>query len=340
MVKNYEPSNIWAKVTPAEQSMQSELPSKLHSLILSEYSNTKGIVVVRNGYIVYEEYFNGHDTTIPIHVASATKSILSALIGIAIEKGYIKSIKQTVLEFFPEYIPCTKNDTRQQVTIENLLTMTVPYSFEDWKEPLEQLCNSPDWVQFALDQMGENGKIGVFKYSTAGAHLLSAILSRTTGKSTREFANEFLFTPIGMRTIPEYPMFGYGYEDLFGSGVKGWVHDPHNITTGGWGLSLTVRDMARFGLLYLNDGIWNGKQIVPQEWISSSIKPNENDYGYMWWLFKDKDITAYAAMGDGGNTICCIPKKNMVVAIASTFIPSPKNRWILIKDHIIPAVIG
>ena len=110
-----------------------------------------------------------------------------------------------------------------------------------------------------------------------------------------------------------------------GKRVKGWVHDPNNITTGGWGLTLTVREMARFGQLYLNNGFWNGKQIIPQDWIAKSTAPNLNHYGYMWWLFENHGLDAFAAMGDGGNTICCVPQKKLVVAIASHFIPNPKD---------------
>lgn len=331
-------SDVGTKTTPIEQSLRPEIIAELHSTILSEYNNTRGIIIVRDGYIIYEEYFNNCNCTTPIHVASVTKSILSALIGIALDKGYIKSLQQTVLEFFPDFLATTPNDICRKITLENLLTMTTPYSFEDWKEPLEAFCNSPNWVRFALDKMGKNGKIGTFKYSTMGAHLLSAILTKVTGKSTLEFANEFLFTPTGMRNIPDYPMYGYGYEDLFGKSVRGWVHDPNNITTGGWGLTMTVRDMARFGLLYLNKGKWQEKQIISSNWIETSIHPNKNNYGYMWWLFKDINIDAYAAMGDGGNTICCVPQKNIVVAIASEFMFNPKDRWLLIKDHIIPAI--
>ena len=263
---------------------------------------------------------------------------MSALIGIAVEKGYIKSTEETVMGYFPEYNFISSNGVRENVTIQNLLTMTAPYSFDDWNEPLEALCTSPDWIKFSLQEMGQYGEIGTFKYSTAGAHLLSAILTRVAGKSTREFANEFLFTQIGIGRINEYPMSSYGYDDLFGKKVKGWVHDPNNITTGGWGLTLTVREMARFGQLYLNNGFWNGKQIVPPEWIAQSIKPNLNHYGYMWWLFENNGLHAFAAMGDGGNTICCIPQKALVVAVASHFIPNAKDRWLLIKDHILPTI--
>jgi len=310
----------------------------LHTTILKEYGNTEGIVILKNGEIIFEEYFGKSTCKSKLHIASVTKSILSALIGIALEKGYIKSTEDKVVDFFPEYDLTTSNDIRGKVTIKNLLTMTVPYAFNDWSEPLEALCTSPDWIKFTLEQMGQNGSIGTFKYSTAGAHLLSAILTRTTGMSTREFANDFLFSQIGIDTICEYPMKAYGYDDLFGKNVKGWVHDPNNITTGGWGLTLTVREMAQFGLLYLNHGLWEKKQVIPQDWIAKSIKQNSNHYGYLWWLFEDNGIFAFAAMGDGGNTICCVPQKNLVVAVASHLIPAPKDRWLLVKEHIIPAI--
>ena len=244
-----------------------KLTSSLHTIIQNEYGNTEGIVILEDGNLAFEEYFGNSNCNSKIHIASVTKSILSALIGIAIENGYIKSEEETVMGYFPEYTSISPNNVREKITIRNLLTMTAPYSFSDWNEPLEALCTSHDWIEFALQEMGQNGKIGVFKYSTAGAHLLSAILTRVSGKSAREFANEFLFTQIGIDKIKEYPMSSYGYDDLFGEKVRGWVHDPNNITTGGWGLTLTVREMARFGQLYLDNGFWNGKQIIPQDWI-------------------------------------------------------------------------
>ena len=168
----------------------------------------------------FEEYFGNSNSKSKLHIASVTKSILSALIGIAIEKGYIKSTEETVMGYFPEYTSISSNGVREKITIQNLLTMTAPYSFNDWSEPLEAFCTSPDWIEFALQEMGQNGEIGAFKYSTAGAHLLSAILTRVTGTSTREFANHFLFTQIGIDSINEYPMSSYGYDDLFGKESK------------------------------------------------------------------------------------------------------------------------
>ncbi|MDP7980335.1 serine hydrolase domain-containing protein [Bacillus sp. WLY-B-L8] len=329
--------NDWQAADPKALKMDSEKLSELETTIKSDYSNINGIVVVRKGYIAHESYYNGYGPDDTHHVASVTKSIISALIGIAIDAGYITNVDQRVLDFFPEYVSDAAQ--KQEITIRHLLTMTAPYPFEDWHEPLDKLCQQPDWVTYTLDMLGEQGKLGVFKYSTAGAHLLSAIITRSTGKSAREFANERLFKPIGMKEVPDHEMKSFGFEDLFGKNVKGWVKDPNGNSTGGWGLTLTPRDMARFGFLYLNRGIWNNNQVVSKIWIDESTMINPNHYGYLWWVHEEDGIFAYLARGDGGNVICCIPEKDLVVAIASEFIMNPRDRWGLIKECVIPAVI-
>lgn len=347
MQRNYWPTREWQTTDPAGLGMDSEKLSELETIIKSEYSNINGIVVVRKGYIAYERYFNGYGPDNTYHVASVTKSIISALIGIAIDAGYIKNADQKVLDFFPEHVVNADNLHKGEITIRHLLTMTAPYAFEDWQEPLDKMCMQHDWVKYILDMLGERGDIGTFKYSTAGAHLLSNIITRSTGKSAREFANERLFKPIGMKEIPNYEMKSFGFDDLFGKNVKGWISDPKGNSTGGWGLTLTPRDMARFGFLYLNRGIWDNNLIISETWIDESTAPHsktlinnsEVQYGYLWWLREEGGNSAYLALGDGGNVICCIPEKDLVVAIASEFIMNPCDRWILINKCIIPSVI-
>ncbi|MCY8910318.1 6-aminohexanoate hydrolase [Bacillus atrophaeus] len=338
MKRNYWPTTKWQAADPVTLKRGFEKLSGIGPIIKSEYNNINSIVVVKNGYIAYERYFNGFGPDDTHHVASITKSIISALIGIAIDKGFIKNAEQKVLDFFPEYVNNPIDEKRQEITILHLLSMTAPYPFEDWHEPLDKMCMQSDWVKYILNMLGQKGSVGTFKYSTAGAHLLSTIITRSTGTSAREFANKHLFNYIGMNEIPNYEMESYGFEDLFGKNVKGWVNDPSGNSTGGWGLTLTTRDMARFGFLYLNNGIWENKQIIPKEWIRKTIMMNANKYGYLWWLREEDGIFAYLALGDGGNVICCIPEKDMVVAIASEFIVNPSDRWSLIKEYIIPAV--
>ncbi|AJH81687.1 serine hydrolase [Bacillus thuringiensis] len=306
---------------------------KLDQIIKEEYKNMNGMLVVQKGNIIFEKYYNDYGPNDTFHVASVTKTIISALIGICIDKGYIKSVDQRVIEFFPEY-----NCNSSEITVRHLLTMTAPYPFVDWQEPLEELCTQQDWIQYTLDRKGKGGNIGAFKYSSAGAHVLSAIITSVTGKSAREFANEQLFQPLGMREIPNYNMKAFGFDDLFGKDVKGWVHDPNGISTGGWGLTLTVKDMAKFGQMYLNEGIHNGKQILSKSWIKESTEMNTNQYGYLWWLREEDGIFSYCAMGDGGNMICCIPEKELVVVMASEAMPNARDRWELIVKYILPCI--
>ena len=306
--------------------------SDLEKVIVEEYKNITGVAVMKDGNLIYENYFNGYGREDTIHVASVTKSILSALIGIAIDKGFIKSVDQKVMDFFPEY-DIWKDSRKQEVKIKHLLTMTAPYIYKN--EPFKELCFSSDWAKYALDLLGGKDECGIFKYSTAGAHLLSVILTKTTGKTAREFANEYLFEPIGMKQLPNYEMNMDNYMDFIdGDNVFGWVSDPKGNSTGSWGITLSACDMVRFGQLYLNYGKWNGKQIISKEWIEESLKDNQNHYGYLWWLFKEDEFV-YCAMGDGGNVICCLQERNMVVAIASKFMMNPKDRMKLIKDHML-----
>ncbi|MCI3197327.1 serine hydrolase [Bacillus sp. HU-1818] len=332
--------NDWPTANRAALGMDAEKLSELDPKIKSEYSNINSIVVVKNGCIVYERYYHGYGPEDAHHVASVTKSIISALIGIAINAGYIKNIDQNVLDFSPKYIPHPADKQKRDITIRHLLTMTVPYPFEDWHEPLDKMCMQPDWITYTLDMLGQGGTTGTFKYSTAGAHLLSAIITRSTGKSARKFANEHLFKPIGIKEIPDYEMKSFGFDDLFGKNVKGWVNDPDGNSTGGWGLTLTPRDMARFGYLYLNHGTWNNQQIIPRSWIDESTAMNPNNYGYLWWLRDEDGVFSYSALGDGGNVICCVPEKDLVVAIASEFTMNARDRWQLIKEYIVLPMNG
>ena len=337
MKRTYWPTNKWKEADPVTLNMSREKLSILDTTIKNDYSNIGGIVIVKDGYIVYEKYYDGYTSDDTIHVASVTKSILSAIIGIAIDKGFIKSVDQRVLDFFPEYK--TNEKEKHEVTIKDILTMTATYSYEI--EPFQELCCSADWTKYALDLINGKSETKEFKYSTAGAHILSTIITRSTGKSAREFANEYLFKPIGMREIPAYEMTASDYEKFFfGKHVTGWVKDPDNNSAGGWGLTLTPRDMARFGFLYLNKGLWDNKQIIPQKYIEESLVINPNHYGYLWWLFYENNTFMHCALGDGGNVICCIPQKDMVIAITSRFMMNPNDRLTLINKYILPAVIG
>ncbi len=141
-----------------------------------------------------------------------------------------------------------------------------------------------------------------------------------------------------MNVIPDYDMVSFDVNHVFGIKVKGWIKDPCNYSTGGWGLTLTLRDMAKFGLLYQRKGVWDKKQIISKSWLEESVQMNPKKYGYLWWLREDDGMFSYSAMGSGGSIICCVPEKEIVIAIASKVISRPRDRWILIKDYILSSL--
>jgi CubicO group peptidase (beta-lactamase class C family) len=318
--------------------------AKLDAVIKDQYKNINGIVIVQKDLIVFEKYYHGYGAQDTHHVASVTKSVLSALIGIAVEKGFIKSIIQPVLDYFPEYQSDPFDFQKQAITIKHLLTMTAAFPFSmksaesPPQEPLIRLSRQKDWITYILNIMGQKGQNGVFQYYTAGTHLLSAIITKTSGLSAREFANIHLLSPLGMRKIPDLEMKSFALEDVFGKNVRGWIKDPQGYTVGGWGLTMTPRDMARFGSMYLNEGNWEEHQVVSKDWINESTRPSANNYGYLWWLRDEEGQFSYSALGSGGNVICVIPERDLVVAIASGIIQKTKDRWQLIKDDILPAI--
>ncbi|KYG31772.1 serine hydrolase [Alkalihalobacillus trypoxylicola] len=316
--------------------MNPESITNLEDLITKNYSNITGIVISKNVHLVYEKYFDRYTKDDLVHVASVTKSITSILIGIAIDKGYIKNIEQKVLEFFPDYTIRRGEKYIQLITLKHLLTMTAPYKYKS--EPYTKVYSSDDWVKSALDLLGGKNEVGEFNYSTIGTNILSGILSNATGQSVSDFATQNLFKPLGI-DAPK-PTFIQNKEDylafLKDKYVTGWIADPKGVNTAGWGLTLSPRDMIKIGQLYLNGGRWNGKEILSTKWIVDSTMEKsrwrELSYGYLWWILKD----GYAALGDGGNIIFISPQKEIVIAIASRFMPRTKDRIELIRSHIMP----
>ncbi|MDX8366304.1 serine hydrolase [Cytobacillus sp. IB215665] len=310
--------------------------SNFEDLVKNDYSNIAGIAIAKNESLVYEKYFDGYTQEDVLHVASVTKSIISALIGIAIDKGYVNNIEEKVLTFFPDYTIKRGEKTIQNVTIKDLLTMTAPFKYKS--EPYTKVYSSDDWVKAALDLLGGKSDVGEFKYTTVGINILSGILTIATGQSVLDFAEENLFKPLEIK-VPNNVII-QNKEDylafLKDKYVTGWVADPKGVNSAGWGLTLTPRDMIKIGQLYLNGGVWNGKQIVSFKWIEDSTTEKSRwldvPYGYLWWVVDD----GYAALGDGGNVIFINPKKEMVVTIASCYMPRAKDRIELIRKHLMP----
>lgn len=323
-------------------AMKQERIAELEAAIAADYNNIAGMVVLKNGEAVYESYFGGCAKESLFHVFSVTKSIVSILFGIALDKGYLDSIDRKVLEFYPEYAVKRGEKTIQHITIRDLLTMTAPYKYKS--NPYTKYFTSPDWVRFSLDLLGGKGQIGTFRYAPMiGPDILTGILANVTGQSVLDFAKEKLFAPLGI--CVEQNITFHTKEELLAfykaTDVSAWAADPNGVNTGGWGLTLSTMDMAKIGALVLNGGVWNGKRIVSEKWIQESTSEQSRwternlPYGYLWWVLEREH--GCAAIGDGGNIIYINPDRNMVVAIASRFQPRVKDRIELIREYIEPA---
>lgn len=193
-----------------------------------------------------------------------------------------------------------------------------------------------------LDLLGGKTLNGNFKYTTIGLQVLSGILVKATGCSVLNFANESLFKPLGIKGPNNLRIHNKQeyFDFLKGKHVCGWVIDPNGTNTSGWGLTLTTRDLAKIGQLYLNKGRWNDQQILSSKWIEESTKVHSNygslSYGYLWWIIDDQKSNCFAAIGDGGNIIYVDSDKKIVIVIASQFMPRAKDRITLIREYILP----
>ncbi len=327
--------------------MNEQSVNELEKIITEKYTNIAGIVALKKGEVYYEKYFNQCVATSRIHVYSVTKSIISLLIGIAIDQGHIKSIDERVLKFFPNYVVRKREKTIQNITLKDMLTMTAPYKYRFPPYTYIRYFMSDDWVKFSLDLLGGKGKIGDFRYTPlVGPDILSAILAKSTGQSLLEFANENLFTPLGINVKDNVVLHTAKEQNAFNkaTNISGWVVDNTGTNSGGWGLTLSALDMAKIGQLCLNNGMWGNRQIVSKEWISEITKVHSQwdkiklKYGYLWWILDEKE-GIYSAMGDGGNVIYVNNEKEIVISIASLYKPKVEDRIEFIKAYIEPLLI-
>ena len=321
---------------------------ELYACIQNQQPNICQIAVIQNGSEVYSAEWNGYRKTDCAHIMSATKSVMALLTGIAIDRGMIQSIDDRVLSYFPEYAVKRGEKTIQNVTIKHLLTMRAPYKGKG--DPWTKVCSSENWTNASLDFLGgRRGIDGNFDYRTVCLHILSGILARATGMKTVDFANQALFRPLGIPDHENY--FAYTVQEHKHFTVdcqpKGniWFADPQGLGTPGYGLCMSAADMAKIGLLCLQNGTYAGQRIVSEAWIAEMTAPRavENDwfrgmsYGYLWWIIHP-DRNIYAAIGNSGNVIYINPQKNVAAAVASYFKPAVFDRVDFIEDVLLPAL--
>ena len=321
----------------------------LNTLVRDTQPNICQISVLRNGAEIYAHEWNGYARTDCAHVMSVTKSVMALLVGIAIDQGRIASPDDKVLAYFPDYPVKRGEKTIRDVTIRHLLTMRAPYKGKG--DPWTKVCSSPDWTTASLDFLGgRRGITDAFDYRTVCLHILSGLLHRATGQKTVDFANRHLFAPLGIPPHENYYAKSAEEHKQFTIGKlpKGniWFADPQGLGTPGYGLCLSAADMAKLGQLCLQNGTWNGRQVVSSRWITQMTMPRKvespwfrgMDYGFLWWI-PHPGQNIYAAIGNSGNVIYVHPAENLVAAVSSYFKPTIFDRVDFIENTLLPALL-
>jgi len=300
---NY-PADGWPISTPEEQGLQSEKLAEMMAHIQKNNFHIDSILIVRNGHLVLDAYFYPFSKQQKHQIYSCTKSIMSALIGIAIDKGYIQHVDQPIRDFFPDKA-FGNDDLKKSITLETLLTMTSglkcrdSYPYRWWG--FFDMRASDDWAQFVLDLPMDAAPGEKFEYCNGVSYLLSAIIQNTTKMKTLDFARKHLFEPLGITDVE-------------------WERSPQGIDIGYGEMWLKPHDMTKIGWLYLNKGRCGQKQIVPAAWVEDSTRGQINAtvcdrYGYQWWVDSGG---YYAAVGHRGQRIFVVPGKNLVAVFTGT----------------------
>ena len=318
--------------------------SEFYAYVAEHQPNICQVTVMQHGETVINGTWNGYNRDDTVHTMSVTKSVVSLLVGIAIEQGLIGSVDDCVLEYFPDYKIKRGEKTIQKVTLKHLLTMTAPYKYR--AEPWSRICVQEDWSIAALDFLGgRRGLTGAFQYSTLGIHILTGIIAAKSKMTTAAFANQYLFEPLAIAPRENYVAPDAEAHKAFtvGREPKGniWFSDGKGVGAAGYGLCLSAEEMAKIGLLCLNGGVFCNRRIVSEKWLEESTavrlccgeKFRNMKYGYLWWI-TDENEGSYAAIGNSGNVIYINPRKDLTAAVSGYFKPTVFDRIDFIREQI------
>ena len=314
-VPNYTPTTAndgWQVATPAGQGVDEAVLNTAYQEA-RQLPNLFSLLVVKNGNLIAERYFNGARMNDAFDTASVTKSITSALTGIALRDNLLTSVDQRMFEFFPEIAWQQLDNRKSSITIRHMLQMRSGYPWEEFDGYLDRMLNTSEQIDLLAEFPLVADPGSKFGYSNLTAHLVGVITARAANESLRAFAERSLFDPLGI-SVASWPTDADGY--YFGSGAT----------------MFTVRDMARFGQLYLDAGAYGGMQLVPAEWVQDSFESysgttyntdilnaiSQLEYGYLWWSGVSGSHRFNFAWGHGGQMICVIQDLNMVIVTTAT----------------------
>lgn len=318
---------------------------EMDSLVaVNHFPKITSIVIAFQGKLIFEKYYNGSSDTTLHNTRSATKTITGTLIGYLIDDKKLRSEQDFASKYSKRNDIYYSDPRKDSITIEDLLTMSSILECDDWNQfsrgNEEKMYLIEDWVKFYWDlpikgfpewtTKPENSEYGrTFSYCTAGVVILGDIINNVTG-NLEKYANESLFKKL---EITNYH----------------WQMTPIGIPMTGGGLGLKSRDLLKFAQLYLDNGKWNGKQIISENWIHKSTTPKakfqidkEYEYGYLWWLSKFANERAFYMTGTGGNKVVVLPDLDLVVVLTSTFynggMDSHNQTAKLLNDYIVPEI--
>ena len=299
---------VWDSSTPEQQGMNAVI---LDSAFIraSHYGFIDGMLVIRNSKIVAEAYYNGFTSETPHNIMSVSKSMLSAITGLVLYGEYGLDLEDRMLDYFPQYVSGGLDPRKQDITIEHLLTMRMGIEGEatDNYSVYWELYNSENWIRSTIEYPLVSDPGEVMRYNTFITHLLSGVITKATGQGTDEFGKKYLFTPMGID-------------------IDYWEKDPQGICFGGNSMHVTPREMAVLGLLYLQNGMLNGKQIIPEAWVEYSLSPSTNlahpnewgswknyNYACLWWLGQFSEVDSFMGYGYGGQFVIVFPALDLIV---------------------------
>ena len=296
----YWPTEGWRTSTPEEQGYRSEKLAQMLQSIQEAGTNIDSLLIIHNGYVALDAHFEPYDGSFPHNLASVTKSVMTTLIAIAADQGRV-DLDAPVVSYFPDRTIANLDERKERLTVRHLTRMVNGMQsgcFEGDLPTIDGMRAHPDWVQGALDRPMAAEPGTTFCYDSPGMHILSAILQDATGMTALEFAQQYLFAPLGI-------------QDAI------WDIDPQGYNRGWADLYLTPESVAKIGYLWLHQGNWDGQQIVSREWVLDSVRRHstkvnhDSGYGNGWWI----NMSHYFAAGRGGQEVKVIPALNTILVM-------------------------